>query len=263
MAKNYYRIFLKEDMNNYLTFRLIQQGSDESLMLKIESSKSSEACKIGKIEIIGNTFEILYSKINEPAEVDHTSIHATGQSHTKLTNGELIINYGKNDFGIPLAKLKTVKHLGTLIIRKMTDGDKITPVEKTEGINVIIERGIGQKCSIIDILAIPKESNVNFNCDWEMHNEREVKMTISLSKLPFNGFDTILFVRSSDQFDKLPDRTLHLSDMNNIVPFILELDDEKALIKLSALKFEEVIKLENGENVNQKMSTLRAVSKYL
>ena len=257
---SYYRVFLKEGSVHYLVCRLIQQKSDESLLLQIEPSKLLAGGNIGQIEITGDTFEILYSKIDTPVEIEHTAIHATGQSHAKLSDGTYIVNYSQENVGIPLAQLKTVKHLGTLVTRQMTDQDVVVPSRNTD---VIIEREIGLKCTIIDLLAIPKGSARSFNFNWEMENKQPVRLMVGLTVVPFKGFDAVLFTRSSDQFDKLPPGTLHLLDMNSLVPFVSELDDKKAIIKLSSLKFEEIIEIETNKNMQEGQSVLKATSKYL
>ena len=240
--------------------RLWQQKSDESLMLQIQPSKAGTSGTIGKIEITGDTFDINYEEINTPREIEHTTIHASGQSHTKLKDGTLSINYDKDHAGIPLKDLKTVKHLGTLLSREMTSDDAVKAERATD---VPIERNIGQKFSVLDILAVPKDINVNFDFEWDMENERKVQLNVGLLKLGFNGFDVIIFTRSSDQFDKLPSKTLHLPDMNNVVPFVVSIDDKKATIKLSALTFDEVIKTQKPNDPNGGNTVLRATSKYL
>jgi hypothetical protein len=261
MAKPpYYRIFLIEGSSHYLVARLWQQKSDESLMLQMQPSKQSSGGMIGKVEITGDTFDIHYDQIDTPAEIDHTTIHATGQSHTKLKDGSRSTNYDKDHAGIPLKDLKTIKHLGTLLSREMTQDDELTPERATD---VLIERGAGQKFSVLDILAIPKGANINFSADWDMENERQVVMTIGMHRLGFNGFDVLVFTRSSDQFDNVPNKTLHLPDMNNIVPFVVKLDDKKATIKLSALTFDEIVSLQDKANPYDGFTVITATPKFL
>lgn len=256
----YYRIFLKEGAKTYLLCRLWQQKSDESLILQMEPGKNGTGGFVGEAKVNGDTVEINYSEVATPAEIEHTSIHASGQSHTKLKDGSFRINYDKNHSGIPLRDLKTIKHLGTLLSRDMTDGDE---QKTTRATDVPIERGIGQKFSVLDILAIPKGVNVKFSADWDMENERQVTMTVGMHGLPFNGFDVLIFTRSSDQFDDIPRRTLHIPDMNNVVPFVTKLDDNKAIIKLSALTFDEVIKPQNPNDPYAGFSVLTLTNKYL
>lgn len=256
----YYRIFLKEGDKHYLVCRLWQQKSDESLMLQMQPSKHGVGGTIGKIEITGDTFDINYADISTPADIEHTTIHATGQSHTKLKDGSRSINYDKDHAGIPLANLKTIKHLGTLLSREMTQDDELKPERATD---VLIERGAGQKFSVLDILAVPKGANINFSADWDMQNERQVMMTVGMHRLGFNGFDVLVFTRSSDQFDKVPNKTLHLPDMNNIVPFVVKLDDKKATIKLSALTFDEVVSLQNKDNPYDGFTVITATPEWL
>lgn len=261
MAKPpYYRIFLKEGLNTYLLCRLWQQKSDESLMLQMQPGKHSTGGSVGKIEITGDTFDINYEEIDTPAEIEHTTIHASGQSHTKLKDGTLSINYDKDHAGIPLKNLKTVKHLGTLISRDMTKDDLVKAERATD---VSIERSVGQKFSVLDILAVPKGINLNFDFEWDMENERQVQMNVGIHKLTFNGFDVYIFTRSSDQFDKVPNRTLHLPDMNNIVPFIVKLDDKRATIKLSNLTFDEIAKHQDPNDPYAGFDVLTATNKYL
>lgn len=261
MAKPpYYRIFLKEGSNTYLLCRLWQQKSDESLMLQMQPSKSGETGVVGKIEITGDTVEVNYDEINTPADIEHTTIHASGLSHTKMKDGTLSINYDKDHAGIPLRDLKTVKHLGTVLGREMTPDDIVQAERQTD---VPIERNVGQKFSVLDILAIPKGVNVNFNFEWDMENERQVQLNVGMHKLGFNGFDVIIFTRSSDQFDKLPSKTLHLPDMNNIVPFVVRLDEKTATIKLSSLTFDEVVTPQDPNDPYAGFSVLSATPKYL
>lgn len=261
MAKPpYYRIFLKEGSKCYLLCRLWQQKSDESLMLQMQPNKHGTGGKVGKIEITDGTFDIHFDQITTPAEIEHTTIHATGQSHTKMKDGSLSINYDKDHAGIPLADLNTIKHLGTLISRDMGSDDELKPTRATD---VSIERGAGQKFSVLDILAVPKGANFNFTADWDMENERQVMMTIGMHRLGFNGFDVLVFTRSSDQFDKVPPKTLHLPDMNNLVPFVVKLDDKKATIKLSTLTFDEVFTPQNKANPYDGFTVITATSKYL
>lgn len=234
----YYRIFIKEGPEAYLFCRLFQQKSDESLILQIQPSVTDSGGLIGKIEVASDMFDINYEEVNIPVEIDHTTIHASGQSHTKLKDGTYSINYDKDHSAIPLRNLKTIKHLGTLLSREMTTDDVMRAERATD---IQIERNVGQNFSVLDILAIPKNVNVNFRVEWHMENEREVQLTVSVCKLVFNGFDVVIFTRSSDQFDKIPSKTLHLPDMNNILPFVIKLDDKTATIKLSDITFDEVI----------------------
>jgi hypothetical protein len=261
MAKPpYYRIFLNESGKNYLLCRLWQQKSDESLMLQMQPGKNTKGGTIGKIEVTGSVFDIHFDDITTPADIEHTTLHATGQSHTKMKDGSLSINYDKDHAGIPLTGLKTIKHLGTLISRDMAADDETA---KSRVSDVSIERGTGQKFSVLDILAVPKGVNFNFTTDWDMENKREVKMTIGLHRLGFNGFDVIIFTRSSDQFDKVPPKTLHLPDMNNIVPFVTKLDDKKATIKLSELTFNKVFTPQTKSNPYDGFTGITATSKYV
>lgn len=93
MAKPpYYRIFIKEGSDTYLLCRLWQQKSDESLMLQMQPGKHSTGGTVGKIETTGDTIEINYDDINTPADIEHTTIHASSQSHTKLKDGTRSIN---------------------------------------------------------------------------------------------------------------------------------------------------------------------------
>ena len=260
MPDGRYRIFIKEGSNHYLVGRLIQQKSDVSLMLQIEPSKQLDGSKIGKIVITSDTFEIPYAMIDIPIEIEHTTIHATGQSHTKLSDGTYSINYDRTNSGISLVNLKTVKHMGTLITREMLSQDVVLPSRKTD---IIIERNVGQRSSIIDLLAVPSDGNINFNVDWDMENDRPVQLTIGLFRVPFTGFDILLFTRSSDQFDSQPPGTIHLPDMNSLVPFVLSMDEKKVIIRLSGLAFEEVINLAEGENNIGGMTTISVTPKYL
>ena len=240
--------------------RLWQQKSDESLMLRMQPGKHSTGGTVGKIEITGDTVEINYDEINTPAEIEHTTIHASGQSHTKLKDGTRSINYDKDHAGIPLKDLKTAKHLGTLLSREMTDDDVVKAERATD---VPIERNVGQKFSVLDILAVPKGINLNFNFEWDMKNERQVQMNVGVHRLGFNGFDVYIFTRSSDQFDKVPNRTLHLPDMNNVVPFVVKLDEKKATIKLSSLTFGEVAKPQRPKNQNEGFTVITLTPKHL
>lgn len=215
---------------------------------------------MGKVKITGDTFDINYEEIDTPAEIEHTTIHASGQSHTKLKDGTRSINYDKDHAGIPLKNLKTVKHLGTLLSRDMTADDVIKIERATD---VPIERNVGQKFSVLDILAVPKGINLNLNFEWDMENERQVQMNVGFHRLGFNGFDVYIFTRSSNQFDKVPNRTLHLPDMNNIVPFVIKLDEKKATIKLSTLTFDEVTTQQDSNDLNSGFMVISATPKYL
>lgn len=256
----YYRIFIKEGSKTYLFCRLWQQKSDESLMLQMQPGKHSTGGTVGNIAITGDTFDINYEDIDMPAEIEHTTIHASGQSHTKLKDGTRSINYDKDHAGIPLKDLKTVKHLGTLLSREMTADDVVKAERVTD---VPIERNVGQKFSVLDILAVPKGINLNFNFKWDMENERQVQLNVGVHRLGFNGFDVYIFTRSSDQFDKIPNRTLHLPDMNNIVPFVVKLDESKVTIKLSTLTFDEVAKPQDPNDPYAGFTVLSATNKYL
>ncbi len=256
----YYRIFLKEGSKTYLLCRLMQQKSDESLMLQVEPSKAGGSATVGKIEITGDTFEINYEQIDTPADIEHTSIHASGMSHTKLKDGTYRFNYDKDNAGIPLAELKTIKHLGTLLSREMTEAD-IKPAERLT--DVAIERNTGQKFSVLDILAVPKGINFNFSADWDMENDRPVQLNVGMHRLSFNSFDAIIFTRSSDQFDEVPKKTLHLPDMNNIVPFVTRLNGTQAVIKLSSLTFDEVLKPQDPNDPYAGFTVISATPKWL
>ena len=261
MAKPpYYRIFIKAGDKHYLVARLWQQSSDESLMLQVEPSKQSNGGSIGMVPITGDRFEIQFDDINTPSDIDHTSIHASGQSHTKLKDGSRSINYDKENTGIPLRNLHTIKHLGTLITREMLTADESTPSRASD---VIIERDPSQKSSVIDILALPKSINVKFNAEWDMENDRQVVLTIGLHRLGFNGLDVFILTRSSDQFDAIPAKSIHLPDMNNIVPFVVSLDDKKAVIQLSSLTFDELIVPENGDDPYNGFTVITATPKWL
>lgn len=256
----YYRIFLKEGPKTYLLCRLWQQRSDESLMLQILPGKHSTGGTVGKIEITGDTFDINYDEIDTPAGIEHTTIHASGQSHTKHKDGTRSINYDKDNAGIPLKDLNTVKHLGTLLSRDMSEDDVVKAERATD---VSIERNVGQKFSVLDILAVPKGINLNFDFEWDMENERQVQLNVGVHRLGFNGFDVYIFTRSSDQFDKVPNRTLHLPDMNNVVPFVIKLDEKKATIKLSTLTFDEVAKPQDPNDPYAGFNVITATPKYL
>lgn len=229
-------------------------------MLQMQPSKNGPSGFVGKVEIKGDIIDLNYDDINTPAEIEHTSIHASGESHTKLKDGTRSINYGKDNPGIPLRGLKSVKHLGTIISREMTDDDIVNAERTTD---VPIERNLGQKFSVLDVLAIPKSINVNFNFEWDMENEREVQLNVGMHRLGFKGFDVIIFTRSSNQFDTIPSKSLHLPDMNNIVPFVTKIDKEKVSIKLSKLTFDEIIRSQETNDPNEGFTVLSATNKYL
>lgn len=229
-------------------------------MLQVEPNKAGDSATVGKIEIKSDTFEINYEQIDTPAEIEHTNIHASGMSHTKLKDGTYRYNYDKDDKGIPLRALKTIKHLGTLLSRKMTEADE-KPAERAT--DVSIERNTGQRFSVLDILAVPKGINFNFSADWDMENDRPVHLNVGMHRLTFNGFDAIIFIRSSDQFDEVPSKTLHLSDMNNVVPFVTKLNGKQAVIKLSTLTFDEVLRPQDPDDPYAGFAAITATPKWL
>ncbi len=229
-------------------------------MLQVEPSKTGGSATVGKIEITSDTFEINYEDIDTPAEIEHTNIHASGMSHTKLKDGTYRFNYDKDNKGIPLTELKTIKHLGTLLSREMTEADEKSAERAND---VPIERNAGQKFSVLDVLAVPKGINFNFSADWDMENDRPVQLNVGMHRLSFNGYDVIIFTRSSDQFDEVPSKTLHLPDMNNIVPFVTKLNGKQAIIKLSTLTFDEVIKPQDPNDPYAGFTVITATPKWL
>lgn len=227
-------------------------------MLQIEPSKKLPRGRHGKFEFKNGEVLVVFDEMRERGEIDHTNIHASGASQTKLKDGSLSINYSEANPGTPLVNLKSVKHLGTLITRDIRDEEGVEISRLTD---IPIERMEYQKSSVIDLLAVPKNANINLNAEWDMKNDRPVRLNVGFWKMGFNGFDVIALVRSSDQFDKVPPATLHILDMNDFVPFVLELDDKKARIQLSHLKFEKVIQT-NTHNSGEHI-VITATSKYL
>ncbi len=231
-------------------------------MMKLEPSKVNDGKggMIGRIPITSDRFEINFSEISTPAEVDHTSLHASGQSHTKLKDGSYSINYSKEMGGIPLKDLKTAKHLGTLIAREAKLEDEQSPTRKTD---VIIERNKGQSTTILDLMAVPQGVNLKFNMNWDMENERMVQLTVGMFGLPFKDLTVMIFARHSDGFDKQPPKTVHLPDMNNLVPFVVSLDDQRAVIQISQLTFDEVLTPEDPNDSYKDFTVITATPKWL
>jgi len=262
MAKPpYHRVLIKERDKYYIAFRLFQQKSDNSLMLKIERSKRLTKGGLGVNFIpFDGICELYYDEMLIPADIEHTSIHASGQSQYKLKDGSYVINYSKENPGIALDNLATVKHLGTLITREMTADDSITDLK---GKDIVIERPVGQNSTIIDILAIPSGAYYSFKVLWPMENDRVVHLSVNTTVIPFKGFDVLLFTRNRDQFDKLPVGTLHLPDMNNLVPFVLAIDDKKAVVQLSKLTFDQIAQTKEAHHLDVGYNQLSATSKYL
>jgi hypothetical protein len=256
-----YRLFVKEGDKHYLIAHL-WQGTDGSLMMKLEPSKASDGKggMIGHIPITSDRFEIKFSEINTPAEVDHTSLHASGQSHTKLKDGSYAINYSKGMADIPLRNLKTVKHLGTLIAREAKSEDEQSPTRKTD---VIIERNQGQSTTILDLMAVPQGINLQFSMNWDMENQRMVQLTVGMFGLSFKDLTVMIFARHSDGFDKQPPKTVHLPDMNNLVPFVVSLDDKKAVIQISQLTFDEVLTPKGSNDPYKDFTVITATPKWL
>ncbi len=256
-----YRLFIKEGSNHYLIAH-IWQGTDGSLMMKLEPSKVSDGKSgmVGSIPITSDRFEIKFSEISTPAEVEHTSLHASGQSHTKLKDGSYAINYSKDMAGIPLRDLKTAKHLGTLIAREAKLEDIQLPTRKTD---VVIERNKGQSTTILDLMAVPQGVNLKFDMNWDMENERMVQLSVGMLSLPFKDLTVMIFARHSDGFDRLPSKTVHLPDMNNLVPFVVGLDDEKAVIQISQLTFDEVLTPEDSDDSYRDFIVITAIPKGL
>ena len=86
--------------------RLWQQKSDVSLMLHIYPKKGGSGGTLGKLKIESNPFDIRYDQVSEPVDIEHTSIHATGQSHTKMKDGTRTVTNDKEAITIPLEELK-------------------------------------------------------------------------------------------------------------------------------------------------------------
>lgn len=255
----YYRIFIREGTKNYLFCRIWQQKSDVSLMLQLNSKKGGTGDTLGKIKIMSNPFDIRYDDVSQPVEIEHTSIHATGQSHTKMKDGSRTVNNDKNAISIPLKGLSTSKHLSTLLCREMVEGDLRETLREND---VPIERKPKQRFTTLDLIAIPKSQNINFNVNWEMENDRPVELSVVLHRLSFKSFDVIIFTRHSDQFDVVPPKTIQLPDMNDKVPFVTKIDEEKLTVNISNLTFSQMVK-PAGNDPYDGYTVLRATSKYL
>lgn len=261
MAKPpHYRIFIKEGAETYLFCRLWQQKSDESLMIFIYPRKGGTGGTLGKVKIESNPFDIYFDQVSTPANFEHTTIHASGQSHTKLKDGSLSVHHDKLSPGIPLKGLKTSKHLSTLLCRDMDDGDK--QIITRQG-DIPIERDISQKFTTMDILAIPKSINIKFSGNWEMENDRPVTLSINLHRLLFNSFDVLIFTRHSDQFDNAPPKTIQLPDMNSVVPMVTKIDNEKLTVSLSKLNFDQVLVDQDSTDPYYGFNVITAIPKYL
>lgn len=254
----YYRLFINEDDHDYLLARLWQSKSDGSLMLNVFETESGGGT-LARIKIESNPFDIPFDKVNVPVAIDHTSIHATGQSHTKMKDGSLVINNDKVSQSIPLTELKTSKHITTLLCKRMTKEDEM-PANRVN--DVPLKRASGQNFSVVDVLALPGGMNVSLNVGWEMENDKPVNLTVSTYMLKFNGFDVVLFVRHSDQFETAPPKTIQLPDMNDKVPFVTKIDQEKMTVKISSLTFGQMV-VPTDKETPPGFSSLTATSKYL
>lgn len=255
----HYRIFIKEGDKTYLLCRLWQQKSDVSLMLHVYPKKGGSGGTLGKLKIESNPFDIRYDQVSEPVDIEHTSIHATGQSHTKMKDGTRTVTNDKEAITIPLEELKTSKHLTTLLCRKMSDGDVD---EMTRQNDVPLERNSSQKFTTLDIIAIPASANINFSFDWDMENDKPVQLNINTHRLRFKDFDVLIFTRHSDQFDTAPPKTIQLPDMNDKVPFVTKIDTDKLTVNISQLTFSEMI-TPAGENPYEGFAVISATPKYL
>lgn len=258
MAKPpYFRVFLSQNNENYLFCRLFQQKSDNSLILQIVPRKGGTGGTAGKILIEKNPFDIYYDAISKPTDFEHTSIHSTGQSHTKLKDGTYQIHNDKSSNSIPLDNLSTVKHISTIVCREMDENDL---VERTRATDIPLIREASQQITIIDMLAVPKGINLNFTGEWEMSNDHPVRLTVGLHKLAFNGFDLILFTRHSDEFEHAPPKSIQLPDLNNHIPTVIKVDNEKITVKVSSLTFDKVL---STEQPNDGFTTITATPKWL
>jgi len=257
----YFRIFIKEDDRTYLLCRIWQQKSDVSLLLKVNQRKNGTGGTLGEIAINSNHFDIHYNQVSRPVDIEHTSIHATGQSHTKMKEGGLYLVHDKYAITIPLTDLKTSKHLSTLLCRELEDED-IEDITRQN--DVLIERDKSQRFTALDLLAIPKSANVRFSANWEIENDKMVNLSMGISRLEFNGYDVLVFARHSDQFEKGPPITIQLPDMNDKVPFITKIDDEKLTVNISSLTFSDAIQSqEKGNDPYDGFTVITATSRFL
>jgi len=226
-------------------------------MIQILSRKGGSGGTSCKVLIEKNPFNIFYDAISEPTDFEHTTVHSTGESHTKLKDGTYQTHNDKNSKSISLDNLSTVKHISTIVCRGMDESDL---AERTRATDVPLLREPSQKITIIDMLAVPKGINLNFTGEWEINNDHPVKLTIGLHKLVFNGFDLILFTRHSDEFEHAPPKSIQLPDLNNHVPFVTKVDSEKITVNLSSLTFDQVL---NAQQSSDGLTTIDATPKWL
>jgi len=173
------------------------------------------------------------SNLEDVGNIDHSSAHESGQSHTVLqprSRGKSIIAQG-----VPLKDLHTAKFLWTLILRDMSLSRVIETPNKND---YIIDQPDNLNNLIIDIFALP-DGVVKFETDMFVERAGTV-LNLGVHLAKFKGFNIFIFARGTDQFKESPNQTVKISGQDDWVPFVTSITKELIELEIRHVEFKEM-----------------------
>lgn len=213
------RILINKDGTKYRVFQLIET-SDKSILLKTyKANKSLQGSRLGKYMLKGFTARIFYnSNTATVKEIDHSTVHPSGQSHVKLIDG-----FHKNiQQGVPLERLNKARHLWTIVSGNFTKSNIVTVPRKTD---FIINEPQEMSVRAIVIMAVPK-GNINFEVSFDITKLTKIPPDLGFFLLEFSQFNIAILIYSTNLFEKSPPYTYKFPSMGQLCPFIIAVTDE-------------------------------------
>lgn len=206
------RIFIQRDGKNYKIASIEYNPEDASIYLFIPNRKGTPG-KAGKIKLTGQKFQVDIEDLKDDEDFDHFSVHGSGIEHTKLKQGKTI----NRSSWTPLLGLDRARHLWTLVL---PDVNSIEQDQALRARDLKIDYPASMSGGVIDILATPKQQDINFNVEYYENNDRITTHVFGQAVWDVGEYRVFIFSRSSDKHLGSPERTLKISLPNDYVPFI-------------------------------------------